>query len=260
MPLLASDIIDRVADILHEDFGTNALWTRAELLKYVDQAQREIARRTRGLALLQEITPAQGTAAYDLPDLAFTPVYLSYNGQELSPATIQDLELKDQAWSETSGTPTTWYQETLGPNQVGLYPKPNINGSTQRGVVRRITIDDGAGAVDQTLDSSYGVVRRETWSLGATTFVGNGEVQMHISTAFTVSSQTGNLVMVNLVHPETIDEEVDKLMINTAYDFLVRDYVIWRALEREGDGQNMERAAHWRERFDGLTDLLATLI
>jgi len=264
----AYEIINTCADLLHEDFGDRAIWTRDELLKYVDQGQKEIAWRTISLGRVFSAMAVLDMSIYDLPDTGFVLDYLAYNDQEIFEAKIVDLDLADISWGNTTGTPSTFFKENISLDQFGVYPKPSAGGSeTQwngdRGVVRRIQLNPGTGKADQLFDSEYGSIRRVEFNNGWAYFSPGGEYAKRSGSFGAVATliwSKSNLFGIAKVLPDTITNEGDTLMINSSHGFLVRDYVMWRALARDGDGQDQQRAAHFMERFYNMTKTLAGFI
>jgi len=256
----AKNIIDNAAYLLNEDFSEPQIWRRSELLNYISAGQIELIRRA---MLLEEFTIERafnGKSIYVLPQNSIIPTYVAYDNQELERTRIKELDMIDTDWLNTSGTPKGFYQESVGLKQIGIYPSPNKDGTEVRltddyGIVTYVEITpEGGTATLQTLEDGddYGIMTYMTYN--------NGEIISTVEPDYGLldASQWSrdNLTLILKTSAETVDSEDDSLSVNEGLDFVIRDYTVMQAFLREGDGRDLEKAIHFRERFRNLREIV----
>lgn len=259
------EIIDNVAEIVQEDFSTPSIWSRSEILSYINSGQKELVRLTMMIERFFIQTISDGKAVYDLPKENTAPKYVAFNNDEIHKAHTRELDVFDTDWENTTGTPGYFYQQNLSLNQIGVYPTPDTDGSevifsSNFGVARNIQIN----SVLQTFDSGLGVVRKVDYTIDGDKsevyFSPGGAGDPSHSNPFgrvnDMDWSRGNLTVISKSAPDIIDTENDKLTINPGLDFVVRDYSIFQSFFREGDGRNIGKALHFKERFNNLSKLL----
>jgi hypothetical protein len=129
MSISVNDLISNLLGPLHSDSAANLVWwTDAELTRFFDEAVKSHARKA-GVFIVRDITSitlAQGQAVYDAPARHISTLYVALDGVPLIPSSSSELELLDDAYKTTQGTPQYWYADKEGANKIGFYPVPNL--------------------------------------------------------------------------------------------------------------------------------------
>ena len=101
-------------------------WTEAELYEWADEAAKRLARVQGGFVERDSSTTlVVGTHTYTLPARHLSTIHVSLGTRSLRPATVQELEAKDNAWVETAhATVSHWLGDAAGTESARLYPKP----------------------------------------------------------------------------------------------------------------------------------------
>jgi len=241
----AQEMIDSVAEVLQEDFNEPQVWTKSEILNYIDIGQKKFAKDTLLLERLSIERTFTGKTIYELINENITPCYIAYDNQEIDRITPQELDILDSDWLNTQGAPSSFYQKNLGLHKVGIYPSPNTDGSEVKfedsyGVVRKVDIN----GMLQTFNQNYGVVRYLTYNNGEIYWLAGGVGDPRYSNPFgevqDIKWSRSNLFYVSKVISDTIDTTDDSLSVNEHFDFVIRDYTLFQAFLREGDGKDTE--------------------
>lgn len=129
MPLDLTVLIGNLLGPLHSDSTANlSFWSDAELTRFFDEALKMHARK-HGVFVVRDITSitlVQGTAVYDAPARHLDTLHIALDGVPLIPSSSSELELLDDAYKTTQGTPEYWYADKVGVNKIGFYPVPNL--------------------------------------------------------------------------------------------------------------------------------------
>ncbi len=101
-------------------------WSECELIQWIDAALKKLA-RTAGIFVGRSIdtNTAIGSATYALPAQHLSTIHASYNGSPLRPATTGELAARDASYASRTGTPSRWYQDTIGLARIGLALVPD---------------------------------------------------------------------------------------------------------------------------------------
>lgn len=254
-------IIDNASEVLHEDFTEPAIWSRSELLGYVDRGQFELARITLLLERIFIIRVFENKTIYELPVENIAPKYAAFNNDEILKINAYELDIIDTDWVNTTGTPSNFFQDNISLNDIGIYPKPTADGSevlftSSFGIVTYVEIN----SVLQTISSDYGLLTYLDYDQGETYFIPGGVSDPSHSNPYGIFNESewtrGNLFLISKTSPDVIDTEDDKLTVNKGFDFIMRDYTLYQALFREGDGQDVGKASHFKERFLNFASLI----
>lgn len=128
MSVSVNALITNLLGPLHSDSTANLVWwTDPELTRFFDEAVKRLARNF-GVFVARDtttITLVQGTAVYDAPARHISTLYVALDGAPLIAASSSELELLDDAYKTTQGTPQYWYNDKEGANRIGFYPVPN---------------------------------------------------------------------------------------------------------------------------------------
>ncbi len=128
MALNVNNLISDLLAPLHSDSTANLVWwTDAELSRFFDEALKSHARR-HGVFVKRSVTAialVQGTAIYDAPTRHIDTLHVALAGVALIASSTSELELLDDAFKTTQGTPQYWYSDREGQNKIGFYPVPD---------------------------------------------------------------------------------------------------------------------------------------
>lgn len=123
----ASTIINRLLPQLHAaDEASLVATSRAELLEVIDESVKRLARAC--LIFVKRHTgqnTANGTAVYSLPSDHLATLHVSVADVPMIASSSSEIEMLDESYKETTGTPEHWYGDGDGLNQIGLYPVPS---------------------------------------------------------------------------------------------------------------------------------------
>jgi len=139
-------IIDRVLTRLGESTTSPNFWTRAELLNYLDEGQKEFVKETEILTQKAIIEIVANQAQYALPTDMIRPVRVLYNDKtEIIPYSPLELDLNDTSWEADTGTPEYFYH--CDTRHIYITPVPTgvgdaFSASQETGVVASITAPD----------------------------------------------------------------------------------------------------------------------
>lgn len=129
MSLNVNTLISNLLAPLHSDSLANLVfWSDAELTRFFDEALKSHARR-HGVFVKRDassITLVQGTAVYSAPTRHIDTLHVTLSGVGLIASSTSELELLDDAFKTTQGTPAYWYSDREGQNKIGFYPVPNL--------------------------------------------------------------------------------------------------------------------------------------
>lgn len=118
------------------DESTGRQWTDEELLRWINDGLRDVARRAEVLQSVEDISAVQSTQQYDMPERTIRVHRVEWRPEgstQVYPLIYQDFHNMDSVWvasQETSiGYPlyyTMWgYPPSL---KIVLYPTPSMNG------------------------------------------------------------------------------------------------------------------------------------
>jgi len=173
--------------------------------------------------------------------------------------------MTDADWLNTTGTPSNFYQDNISLKEIGLYPAPNADGAEVQftdsyGIVTYIEINGVLQDFDADFTSNYGVLVYASYNNGEAYFMPGGLGDPTHSNPFGALFESAwsrsNLFLISKTVSDEIDTEDDKLTINEGLDFVVRDYTAFQAYFREGDGQDLLKAIHFKERFENIKTIL----
>lgn len=129
MSVSVNTLISNLLGPLHSDSTANlCFWTDAELTRFFDETLKKHA-RMHGVFVVRDtssITLVQGTAVYSAPARHLDTLHVALDGAPLIASSSSELEVLDDAYKTTQGTPQYWYSDKEGQNKIGFYPVPNL--------------------------------------------------------------------------------------------------------------------------------------
>lgn len=128
--MVTSDIIQDVRDQL--DQPTSTYLTDAMILRWINEAQRIIARKTRCIQDSTTLTTVASQAAYTLDDVVqVEAIYWDDTGDKLQELSWASVNLHGLGDTTDTGTPEFWGRWNDGSTgKVYLFPTPSGDGDT----------------------------------------------------------------------------------------------------------------------------------
>lgn len=247
-----ADILERVRDSLSDSTGDR--WSDARLLRLIDEAQKDLAKKSLllrekiGVSLLADIS------VYELPtDTIHTQRFVNAEGEEIVCKTHEQMDKLDPGWEIRTGDEVEYIvYDKLNPRQFKIYPI--------------ITASDG-GAGETFLTDDYGVVT----AVDEDTVLDDYGVAASITTSATLTATWSSvygvvtdestiyqsIVVYYYRYPveiNAIDIAPSELEIDAIYDRALKLYVVGEALLDDKDTQDVtlgrSRKKEYREDRD----------
>ena len=104
------------------------LFTQAEMLAWLADAQNQLLLRTRCIYNVGNIALTADNPYYLPPDHAIRVERISLNGKPLYDTSTSNLDFNTPTWGQqSSGTPKSWYQDrTTDTGKIGFTPAPAV--------------------------------------------------------------------------------------------------------------------------------------
>jgi len=246
-----ADILTRVRDSLSDDAGDR--WTDARLLRLIDEAQKDLAKKSLllrskiGVALLADIN------VYQLPDDTIHFLrFVNADGEEIPVVTHEEMDKLNFGWEIVTGTEIEYIvYDKLNPRMFKVYPIPSA-------------ADDGDGESFTTSD--FGVV-----TLSEDDAVDDFGIATSITTSATLTatwnsdfgvltdmSSVFQSIVVYYYRYSTLIDAIDiapsVMEIDAIYDRAIKLYVVGEALLDDKDTQDVtlgrSRKKEYREDRD----------
>ena len=120
-----SAIVDALLAPLHAaERADLVMWSECELVQWIDAAVKKLARKAAlfiGRSLDTET--AECVRVYGVPPGFVSMLHVSYDKLPLRPTSTGELVARDTKWmTRTATRPKSWYVDTVGLDQVGIYP------------------------------------------------------------------------------------------------------------------------------------------
>lgn len=131
MPSQTRSSLATLTSLLCDD-PNNRLFTAAQVLAKLQEAQEKFVLDTRVLRDSATDSTVSGTQEYSLPSDVMDIVRIAVAGVELRRISKADLDFYNAArWDQTNGVPKYYYVDLDPNNKVfGFYPTPNTSGSS----------------------------------------------------------------------------------------------------------------------------------
>jgi hypothetical protein len=103
-------------------------WTKDELYRFCDDAAKRLARNV-GCFVERNasIGTVVGQAEYSLPSRHLSTIHASYGDSSLLPATVEELEALDPAWTAAANDTPSRFVQRNGTEKGTLYPPPDTD-------------------------------------------------------------------------------------------------------------------------------------
>ncbi len=144
-----------------DDLVEPYLWSRAQLVEYANDAERQAARNARLLtdsttAAICSIAATANTVTYDLDPriIHIRRVKGSWSTVPLQPASVIDLDRDRPGWEEDVGDPSH-YVKDMDSGKLRPYPTPATDGTITLTVYRIPLVDMDDGDDEPELRTAY---------------------------------------------------------------------------------------------------------
>lgn len=122
--MLVSEIALRVKRVFGDEAGAQI--TDADIMRWINDAQRDIAVNNNLLQVVAESTLTSGSTEASMPANMLTIRNIYWNKQKLKPVSYEDATEQSLEESEERGTPTTYW---VFANKIQIYPSPDVAGN-----------------------------------------------------------------------------------------------------------------------------------
>lgn len=220
--------ISRTLYLLGDTAGV--VWKRDEIATLLVEALEQFCHLTRAIWGRELLDDVAGQAVYDLPEDFLEIERATWDNKRLDPFSSREIMRMDSEFLELQGDPTHYIMDMDGLNKFRKYPIPTVTQTSERAPVYT---EDFAPLPDGTISNV------DRCRLLSVEFARYGE-------------RTSR---------NTIVEYVKRLAMNTTnegqefelpdrYVKYLRWYVMWKGLEHDGPGQDLELAEHFKARWD----------
>lgn len=128
MAVPLSTILGNLYPQLHAIANSDLVFTNDdELKRFLSDCVKRLAEDF-GVFIVRNATQIvlfQGQAQYPAPPRHLSTLHISIDGLPLVAASTLELELRDENYLVTQGTPRRWYQDKIGTNRIGFQPVPD---------------------------------------------------------------------------------------------------------------------------------------
>lgn len=121
--MLVSDIITSVRDTLNDN-GTR--WEDDKLIRLIDEAQKNICRRTKALRSQVNLVANPGQSSYTLPSNVQLVSRVLYNGDVLKIVSHEQMDDIKRTWATDTGTPKYVITNKMERGIIKLSPIPDF--------------------------------------------------------------------------------------------------------------------------------------
>lgn len=139
--MLVSDIVTRVQRQFGDESGAQI--DANDVMRWINDAQKEIARQRQLLQVTTQVTVTSGTGSYALPTNILHLRSVRYDGTVLRPISLEEAEETVPSYDAGasiigSGTPSTYW---VWGGLIYLYPIPNNSTSVLKSYYTRIPVE-----------------------------------------------------------------------------------------------------------------------
>jgi len=229
-------VLDRALLRLRETTGTAEFWTDSELLSYANEGIKFTALDGLFYKKWFIIEVSANHRSYRIPDDTVGVRRVEYDNEAINHSTPERWDGDNYNWRTDSGTVVEYTME-LDDNAIFLYRIPDADGtqytqSSEYGTITGVLTDD-------TFDAEHGII--SAVSIG----------QFSAEYGVVIHNKVGenNLRVYTYFVPEdvlAVDNVPYPLSKN---DSLLEFYVLWACYEKDGEGQDIQKAQYYAQRF-----------
>lgn len=243
MPRIA-DIITRVRDTLSDPAGDR--WTDTRLLRLIDEAQKDICKKSLLLRERVGVAIIAGIATYQLSERTIHFLrFVDDEGSELEVISHEEMDKLDSDWEIREGPEIERIvYDKLNPRQFKVYPIPSaaFDGATETFILGDFGV---VALVEGDVADDFGVVSSVTeTSLLSATFTS----LFGVTTG--MSSTESSLIVYYYRYPRTLVTTLDTLEVDSVYDRAIKNYVIAEAFLDDKDTQDVGLGRDKRQQYD----------
>lgn len=238
-----ADIITRVRDTLSDPNADR--WSDARLIRLVDEAQKDIAKKSLLLRERIGFSILAGINAYELSENTIHFMrFVNDKGEELEVITHEQMDKLDTDWEIRVGPKVERIvYDKLNPRQFKVYPIPSsaFDGATETFLIGDFGV---VSIVEGDATSDFGVVG----SVSNTALLTSSFTSpFGITTG--MSSVEQALTVYYYRYPNTVTQLTDQLEIDYVYDIAIKNYVIGEAFIDDKDTQDVGLGQDKRQQY-----------
>jgi hypothetical protein len=162
-----------------------------------------------------------------------------WDNKRILPSTAIELE-SDPNYETTEGDVIAYRMEMDGINKLRKYRRPSSTSDEYAVTGTWGILRDPSDITSDTPTGTWGAVRRITGEYATGTW---GLVRR-------VQKQTDNLKIEYFRRGNTVSDDDDEYEFPDVYVKYVRHYCMWKCYARDGAGQDLELAGHYKQRYD----------
>lgn len=134
--LTLSDVRDQIRILIKDNDSSRRRYTDAQLLEFINEAQRDISNSSWIVQKSTSITLLTGTTYYSLPSDTVEIARVTRDYKILDETTFdkEDSDASGSTWELESGVPMEYFQDSTQPDKIGI--RPWSSGTSSTGTVR----------------------------------------------------------------------------------------------------------------------------
>jgi hypothetical protein len=240
MAITVEDFLTRVAYDLHEEDNTfpSGLWTQAEVIQYIEHAERDFYRQTGIIKVDVTVPVGAGTQIlFTKPSNMMDIERISFNKKRLRRVTTWDLQREDPRWRVNPNGKTKYYHEDHLPSVLQFeFDRVPATGGSYR-------------IIGDLLPPSHGTTTNTTTTI---TTGGRSYPLANPSRIFPIDPRHGtDTDRITQIPFQSFSESTTKDVLGV--DVIWEPYIRWEVLSlclgKDGDNQDLARSAYAHKRY-----------
>jgi hypothetical protein len=236
------DVRDQVTYRLGDTNRDSAIWGDAEINRYIRKGLWDLCRNTKAIWDMQHLDLVDGTPTYTLREGWIEVDRVTYNNRRMEPVLRMEAEKLDYLYLEREGEPYGYIMNLDGMNLIRIVRIPAADASEYTTSGTWGILRDPTDITSETVSGTWGLPRRipymhpqkGVWGLPRRPYKDQTNVRVEMFRG-----------------PEPVPTQDDhRIELPNRYTKYLRFYCLWRCFEREGDGQDLEAAEHYKQRWE----------
>jgi hypothetical protein len=246
--VIVQDIIDLIVPRVLESSSSfpSGFWSTDEVVGYVNKVQRDMILKMQALKSLGAVASSVGVRLYAEPADSMQLDRIAFAQQPLVQTNRLSLDLANPAWRGDTGRPQLFHQDELPTKTFETDYKPitgmagtGYTNTGNYGVLRGMS-----GAYTYTATGVNGPFRR---AYGARPYHSTGVSAVGMLRRMLTG--TTNFETVQTVLPEAVSSPQDVLTVPAYMKWYLAYGTMQAMLSKEGEGQDLRRAAYCQSRY-----------
>lgn len=239
---LRNEILYRLGDV------NQAIWSGSEINTLIQQGYDEILLRTKALWNSIYIDDVHGQATYDLPADLFYVERATWDDKRVEPFSSRELQKYDAHYMTTEGDVEGYAMDLDGLRKLRKYRVPSADSPSATvtgtfGIPRYLVDVDASEAINQ-----LGIPRLIHADLHYGMGVTPTDFPWGIPRRFPGTLR--NFKVEYFRRGTKLDDDNKESELPDWMDYPVRYWVMWKALEREGEGQDLKLASLFQQLYE----------